>query len=163
MHGRARPFEVGIRARHERDGHDFSHVRAVAIVATINGSVGLKRARDAAVIVHDQIRVTPIPAELEAGVTVIYELRIPWPVVNIQMNRLSIGRKVEMLPHPTSQFHSEILAARSTDVSYTGQICLEIHTTATRRRLNADKDRVIAAFGMQLPPPLPIRQNMEFS
>lgn len=133
-------------------------------MAAVDATIGLKSIRYAAVIVHHQVWISPMPAEVETRTTVADELSRPGrPIIHVQMNGLSVRREIQMLLHAASQIHSELLSARSTQISSAFKIAFEIHSAAARRGFKADKQYVIAALGMQFSPALPIRHDVKFS
>lgn len=60
-------------------------------MAAVNAAIGLEGTTDAAVIVHDKVRIFPVTAKFQARAVIRDERSIPWPVVHVQMNRFAIG------------------------------------------------------------------------
>src|SRR5207302_6251003 len=75
-HSLTRPLKVGVRCVHQRNWDNFAIVRMVRIVAAVHGAVRLKCAKNAAVIIHHQVGILPVTAQLNAGAMVARKLRL---------------------------------------------------------------------------------------
>src|SRR5579864_219739 len=62
LRGLAGSFKIGIRAWLKGDGDDLSHVGALPAASAIDTSIGFKVALDAAVVIHDEVRILPVSA-----------------------------------------------------------------------------------------------------
>ena len=117
----ARSFEIGIRTRLENDVNDLSHIRAVFSTATIDGSVRLESPLDAAVIIHHEIRIVPLPTQLEPRSVLGSSSGENGPIVHIQPDLLSVGIEIEAAPHAAAKCHAEYLVPRRTEIRVTAQ------------------------------------------
>jgi hypothetical protein len=159
----ARRLVLGIRTPYECYRNDFSHVWPIAAVSVINSSVRLEGPRDAAVIIHHQVGILPVAAELEARAGVIDEVGIPWPVVHVEVNSFAISRKIQVLSHTASHMQANVLSPGSADVSSASEVCFQVHPASAGGGLNLNVQKVIAALGVRFSPALPVRKNVKFA
>jgi hypothetical protein len=158
-----RRLVLGIRTPYECYRNDFSHVWPIAAVSVINSSVGLEGPRDAAVVVHHQVGILPVAAELEARAGVLDEVGIPWPVVHVEVNSFAISREIQVLAHAASHMQANVFSPGSADVGSAGEVCFQVHPASAGGWLNLNVQKVIAALGVRFSPALPVRKNVKFA
>lgn len=96
----ARRFKVRIWPVRQHDWDNLAVVGVVRIVAAVHRGVGQKRPKNTALIVHHQIGVLPMTAQLDIGAMVPRKMwREPGPVVHIEIDGLSVSREIQMWPH----------------------------------------------------------------
>ena len=118
-------------------------------MAAVDATIGLKSIRYAAVIVHHQVWISPVPAEIETGTTVANELPGPRrPIRHVEMNGFSVRREIQVLAHAAAEIHAQSFPAGRAKICGALQIGFKIHSAAARRGLKANKQHVIAAPGM---------------
>ncbi len=67
LRGFAGGFEIGVGTWREGDRDHFSNVGVVSVVIEENAAVGIEGPPDAAVIVHNDVRVVPLASEFDRG------------------------------------------------------------------------------------------------
>src|SRR5216683_921139 len=116
---RTRRLKLRIRSIRQRSRHNFAIVRMIRIVAVVHATVGEKCPKNAAVIIHHQIRILPVPAQLQTRATVRNELPIEgWPVTHIEINGLPVSREVEMRPHAATEVEPKLLSTRGAEIAH---------------------------------------------
>ena len=161
MCGFACSFILRVGTWRERDRNDLCDVRTIAAVAMIDAAIRLEGTPDTAAVVHHYVGILPVAAEFKAGPSIVDEIRIPRPIIHIQVNGLAVSRKIQMLAHPATQPQPDILSAGSAYVSRTLEIGFQVHPAASRRGLNHHIHQIVTAFGVCFSPTLPVRKDVK--
>src|ERR1700757_2937701 len=95
----------------------------VCIVSSIDASVQIKCAMDAAVVVHLQIWISPMPAHLDARAVIGYKPSGQGgPVVHIKNDGFSVSGNGKVSTHAATKVHAKSFALGRAQVADTAQV-----------------------------------------
>src|SRR6266851_4741468 len=122
MRRRARPFKFRIRSIYQRDRDNFTIVRMVRIVTAVHAAIGQKCPKNTAMIIHYQVGIFPVTAQLETGATVANKLSVKGgPVTHVEIDGLPVGGEVQMRPHAAAEVEPKLLSTRAAEVAHPGK------------------------------------------
>ena len=144
----------------KRDRDNLGGIGPLGVVARVNAAIGLECARDAAVIVHDQVGILPVTAQLQARTSIAAEEASVRPVRHAKTDGFAVGREIQMLAHVADQVEPEALSARSAEIGNAFKV-----RAATPFNVGVEvyHQNVVAAFGVQGSPTLPGRNDVKFT
>ena len=94
-HSLTRPLKVGVRCVHQRNWDYLAIVRMARIMPAVHTTVRTECPKNAAIVIHHQIRILPVTAQLDTGAMIARKLCIqPGPVVHVEADGFPIGREV---------------------------------------------------------------------
>src|SRR5215471_11898465 len=104
-------LEVGIGAGDQRHRGDVARIWLVA-VASINSSVWVEGTGNAAVVVHDDVWILPLPAQLDRRTVIVRESAgKSGPVIHVETDLFAVGVGPDASPHASAEMHIEDFAA----------------------------------------------------
>src|ERR1700680_1217083 len=106
------------RALLESDRDNLGGVGPIALVAPVDAAIRLEGSREAAVVVHHQVGILPVAAQLQAGASIPAEEAPIRPVGHPKPDCFAVGRKIQMLSHVADQVEPEALSARSAEMGH---------------------------------------------
>jgi hypothetical protein len=155
-------LEIGIRTRLKSHGNDLSHVGALLTSSPINRSIGLKVALQAAVVIHDEVWILPMSAELEPWSVVVSlsksECRT---VMHIQPDVLSVRIQIQSSTHAAAQGHAEDFMPRRTEVALPFDGGFRHDSLSRWRGVEVHVDNVLPALGVHRAYTLPLRKPVK--
>jgi len=156
-------LEIGIGAGLKRHGNDLPEVGALLTSSAINRPIRLKIALETTVVLHDEVWILPMSAELEPrSVVVPLTKREDGSEVHIQPDLLAIGVEIQASAHAAAQGHAEDFVLWGTE------ICLALngrfwHDSLSRwRGIKVHVNHVLPALRVHCADTLPLRKPMEF-
>src|SRR5689334_5206836 len=105
-------------------------------MTAINRSISRKATADAAMIVHNDIRILPLSAELQVRAAVTDKLSVKCrPVIHVKADRFAIGGEIQVLAHAAAQVHPQSLPLWRANIGQAGQVRSTVHPAASRSGL----------------------------
>lgn len=157
----ARRLEVGIGPGDKCHRGDVTGIRLIA-AAPIDTPVRVKGAGNAAVVVHDDVGILPLPSQFDRWTVIVCESAYEaGPVIHVQTDLFAVGVRADTTPHASSEMHVEGFSTRRTEIGGAADRRSRHDPAAGRAGLETDVDDIPSAFGGQSSPALPVRDDME--